>query len=103
MCLRFFPSASRRLLSDLGPLLGRHPGRPRFPAHAPQRDRSGVLPVLGGDVLNLAGRDLADHDGSADDVGGALLAFRASWHYVWFPDMLCAKHSTKILPMGGQS
>ena len=28
--------------------------------------------------LNLTRRDLADHDGGADHVGGALFAFRAS-------------------------
>ena len=41
---------------------------------------SGVLAVVRGDVLNLAGRDPADHDGVADGVGGAFLAFRTARH-----------------------
>jgi len=41
--------------------------------------RSGVLAVLRGSSISLVG-DLGDHDGVADGVGGALLAFRASGH-----------------------
>jgi hypothetical protein len=76
----FFPTRSGCLLSDLRPLLGRHPSRPRLAPHAPQRHGGGVLATLGGCILNLAGRDPHDVDRVADYIGGALLAFRASWH-----------------------
>ena len=79
------------LPSFLGGILGYFPAPfgahaccPRLPAHAPQRHSGGVFAVLGDNVVEFAGRDLADHDGALVHVGGALFAFRASWH----PDSL---------------
>lgn len=74
------PASSGGFLGYLFPFLGCHPGRPRLAAHTPQRHGGGVLAVLGGDVLNLTGGDLGDHDGVADSVGWPLFAFRASGH-----------------------
>src|SRR5439155_26928559 len=54
----------------------------RLSAHAAQRHGGGVLAVVRGKVVNLAGRDLADHDGGPDHVGGALFAFRSSGHVI---------------------
>src|SRR5947207_14128305 len=80
-----FPARSCGLLRNLFPLPGRHPRRPSLPAHAPQRHSGGILAVIRGNVLNLAGRDLGDHDGSADGIGGALLTLGASWHCWYAP------------------
>jgi hypothetical protein len=44
----------------------------------PSATAAAFLPSFRGQVLDLAGCDPADHDGSADYVSGALLAFRAS-------------------------
>ena len=41
------------------PLFGRHPGRARLAAHAPQRHGGGILAILCRHVFNLASRDLA--------------------------------------------
>jgi hypothetical protein len=38
----------------------------------------GVLAVLGGEVFDLAGGDLGDHDGVAAGVGAALFVFWTS-------------------------
>jgi len=46
------------------------------------RPSGGVLAVIRGKVVNLAGRNLADHDGGPDHVGGALFAFRSSGHVI---------------------
>src|SRR4051794_27642970 len=45
----------------------------------PQRHGCGVLAVLGGDVLDLAG-SYTGYDGITDSVDWTLLAFRASCH-----------------------
>src|SRR5260370_41854426 len=74
------PPLRGRLLGDPRPLLGRHPLRPRLPAHAPQRHGGGVLALIRGQVVNLASRDLADHDGGSDYVSGSFLALRSSGH-----------------------
>jgi hypothetical protein len=68
------PAALGGLPSNFLSPLRRHAFRPRLPAHAAQRDGSGVLAVLRSDVLNLAGRDLGDPDDVADSVGGAFFA-----------------------------
>jgi hypothetical protein len=56
---------------------GKHDYRPEerggSPGEKGARFRMTYASVFG-DVLNLASRDLADHDGVADHVGGALLA-----------------------------
>jgi hypothetical protein len=73
----------RRLLSNLFPLLGRQSGSPRLPAHAAERDRSRILPlILGGRhvIGDLSGRYPHDVDGVADHVAGAFFAFWSSWH-----------------------
>ena len=72
----FSPPRFGRLRRYLFPPLCGHPFSPRLPAHAPQRYSGGVLAVVGGDVLNLAGGYLGYHDG----VGGAFLPFMASGH-----------------------
>ncbi len=46
----------------------------------PMHHGGGVVAVIRGQVVNLASRDLADHDGGTDYVGEALLAFRTSGH-----------------------
>ena len=74
------PSLLGCLLGNIFSHLSRHSRCPRFATHAPQRHGGGVLAVLGGQVLDLAGGDTGDHDGIADGVGGPLLAFRASGH-----------------------
>src|ERR1700741_5110684 len=73
----FAPSGFCSLAGNFLPSLGRHAFGPRLAAHAAQRHGGGVLAVLGGDVLDLACGDSGDHDGVADGVGRALLAFRA--------------------------
>src|SRR5258708_1744793 len=67
------------LLGNLRPLLCREAFGPRLAAHAPQRHGGGVLAIIRGDVLDLAGRDPADQDGVADGVGGTLFPLGASW------------------------
>jgi hypothetical protein len=47
---------------------------------ADKAQRAAFLPSSVVDVLDLASRYLADHDGGADHVRGALFAFRASRH-----------------------
>ena len=54
--------------------------RPRFATHTAQRDRCRVLTVISSRVLNLASRNLGDHDGAGVYVGGAALAFWSSGH-----------------------
>ena len=39
------------------------------------RPSGGVLAVVGDQILDLAGSDLADSDGGADCIGRALFAF----------------------------
>lgn len=56
----------------------RHTLSARLPAQARRRRRS--YRPLGGDVLDLGGRDLRDHNGIAGGVGGPALAFWYSWH-----------------------
>ena len=51
--------------SNLGFLPGRHASGPRLPAHAPQSHGGGVLALLRGHVIELAGGDLGDKDGVA--------------------------------------
>src|SRR5687768_12088805 len=48
-----------------------------FPA---ERDCRSVLSILWGRFLDLAGRDLHHVHGVGDHIGGALVAFRGSWH-----------------------
>jgi hypothetical protein len=51
------------------------PAAPRLSAHAPQRHGGGVLAVLGSDILDLACRDLRDHNRVTGSVGWSLFAF----------------------------
>jgi len=87
-----------RLLSYFFPLLGRHPRSPRLAAHAPQRHGGGVLAVIRGQVVNLAGRDLGDHDGVADVVGWPLLAFRASGQLNLLPSSFLYETAERMSP-----
>jgi hypothetical protein len=75
-----FPPAFRGVAGNLFALLGGHSSRPRLTAHTPQRHGGGVLAVIRHLVLDLAGGDSRDHDGALVGVGGALFAFRSSWH-----------------------
>jgi hypothetical protein len=55
---------------------------PSARAFPPMRPSAGILAALGrGCFLNLTSSNPADHDGGSDRVGGAFLAFRASWHH----------------------
>jgi len=54
------------------------PDRPTRSAKACFRSR--VLAIVGQFVGFLARRNAHDFDGVADDIGGALLAFRSGWH-----------------------
>ena len=62
------------------PLFRAHTLGAGFPAHAPQRHGGGVLAVIRHLVLDLAGRDPADHSGALIGVGGAFLAFWSTGH-----------------------
>src|SRR5207237_15452 len=86
------PSGFRGLFGDLGPLFGRHACCSRPAAHAPQRHRGGVLAVLGRDALDLAGRNLGNHDGVADGIGGTLLAFGTSGHSDLLDSAAASRH-----------
>src|ERR1700732_2091512 len=79
----FLPTTCGGLLGNLFPPLGAHAFRPGLPAHAPKRHGGGVLAVLGRSwFADFPRRYLADHDGSADHAGGALLAFRTTGHVI---------------------
>lgn len=76
----FSPPGFRRFLRDLGSLLSRKAFRARIAAHPAQCHGGGVLAVVGGHVVDLAGGNSGDHHGVPDGIGGTLLAFRASGH-----------------------
>src|SRR5437660_8493094 len=83
------PAGLSCFCSNLLTALGGHALGARLPAHAPQRDGGGVLAVRGrGRLVYLAGGEPAYHDGSADHVSGALLAFRVSRHAESFCKLL---------------
>jgi hypothetical protein len=66
------PAGFCRLFCYLFPSLGRHPCLPAHPAES----RGGrILNVLRGQIFDLAGSYLADHDGSTDYVGWAFFTF----------------------------
>ena len=49
-----------------------HPRCSRISTQPPKRHSRGVLAVLSGNILNLAGGNLGDHNGVADGIGGTL-------------------------------
>src|SRR5271170_4481039 len=79
-CLLFSPTLSRRSLRDLRPPLRRYLRRPRSAAFLAERLGGRVFAVIRRRIVNLAGRDLGDHDGAGVYVGGAALAFRSAGH-----------------------
>ncbi len=88
------PPAFCRFFCNFLAALGAQSLGPRLAAHAPQRHGGGVLAVLGGDILDLAGRDLGDQDGVADGVAGRLsplgplgMSFPPYNDFGWFDDL----------------
>lgn len=76
----FSPSRGSALPGNLCPLFWRQFVGASFPALASERLRGLILAVVFEFVRFLASGDSQNLDGSADHVGGSLLAFWSSWH-----------------------
>jgi hypothetical protein len=80
--LAFLPPSGCRFTRDLRSFFGGKLFRSRvatLESTAPTESRGGTIRFVNR-VFHLASGDPADHDGRADHVGGALLAFRTSGH-----------------------
>ncbi|QKD15373.1 hypothetical protein [Mesorhizobium sp. NZP2077] len=80
LAAKALPALSSCLLGDLGAPLWRHIGGALLSALRAKRLRGRVFAVVNHVVGFIAGGNAHDADGIADNVGGALLAFRSGWH-----------------------